>query len=165
MATYKVTGIGEHGKFFDENSYRDAISYISRNNTVAYTGGANVASIETAASEMKETAAFFHKNSGKRLRHSILSYAESEQVTPEMADEFAKKIIQHYAPEYQIVYAIHEDNDYVHTHFVMNQVSYKDGHRYQGKKKDYYDFQRCIKHVTHLPVTTPHKKKRPNNAE
>lgn len=165
MATYEVIGIGEHGKFFDEKSYRDAINYISRNNTARYVGGANVTSVENAAAEMKETAASFHKDSGKRIRHSVLSYDNDEHVTPEMADQFAKKIIQHYAPEYQIVYAVHEDTDHVHTHFVMNQVSYQDGHRYAGKKKDYYDFQREIKRVTHLSVMTPHKHKKSDGAE
>lgn len=165
MAEYKVIGVGEHKKYFDENSYHDGIDYITRDNTVTYTGGENVTSIETAASEMKAVAAYFHKDSGKRLRHSVLSYAENEHVTPEMADKFAKEIIQHYAPEYQIVYAVHEDTDHVHTHFVMNQVSYQDGHRYAGKKKDYYDFQKHIKRVTHLPVTTPRKGKTPDKAE
>ena len=28
MATYKVAGVGEHGKFFDGNSYQDAINYV-----------------------------------------------------------------------------------------------------------------------------------------
>lgn len=165
MAEYKVVGVGEHGKFFDENSYQDVIDYITRDNTVAYTGGENVTSVETAASEMKATAVSFHKDSGKRLRHSVLSHAEHEHVTPEMADKFAKEIIQHYAPEYQIVYAVHEDINHVHTHFVMNQISYQDGHRYAGKKKGYYDFQRHIKRVTHLPVTTPCKDKKPVKAE
>lgn len=165
MATYEVVGVGKREKYFDENSYHNVINYVTRDNTVAYTGGENVTSVETAASEMKATAALFHKDSGKRLRHSVLSYAGNEHVTPEMADKFAKEIIQHYAPEYQIVYAVHEDTDHVHTHFVMNQVSYQDGHRYAGKKKDYYDFQRQIRHVTHLPIITPRKNKRPDTAE
>lgn len=156
MAIYEVVGIGEHGKYFDKNSYRDAINYISRNNTIAYTGGENVASIKTAALEMEKLSASFHKDSGKRIRHSVLSYDKNEQVTPEMADLFAKEIIQHYAPEFQIVYAVHEDTEHVHTHFVMNQVSYQDGHRYAGKKKDYYAFINHIRHVTHLPVITTH---------
>ncbi len=152
MATYSVAGIGEHKKYFDENAYLDTISYITQHGCAPYTGGANISSVENAAAEMKTTATFFGKNSGKRVRHSVLSFSESEHITPEQANEFAKQIIQYYAPEYQIVYAVHSNTENTHLHFVMNQISFTDGHRYAGKKKDYYDFQRYMKSVTHLPI-------------
>lgn len=33
--------------------------------------------------------------------------------------------------EYQIAFALHEDTDYPHLHFVFNAVSFIDGHRYR----------------------------------
>lgn len=152
MAIYKVTGIGEHKKFFDESSYNDAINYIMDPQKAYYHGGANVSSITNAADEMLRVSIAFGKNSGKRLRHSILAFNEGEIVTPEMADAFARQIITHYSPYFQIVYAVHTNTRHVHIHFVMNQISFVDGHRYYGKKQDYYSFQRHMKDVTHLPV-------------
>lgn len=152
MAIYSVKGIGERKKFFDEKAYCDTIDYITQHGQAPYTGGANISSLENAATEMKETAIAFGKNSGKRVRHSVLSFSEFEQVTPEQADKFGKQIIQYYAPEYQIVYAVHMNTAHPHIHFIMNQISYLDGHRYAGKKKDYYDFQRYMQSVTHFPV-------------
>ena len=152
MAIYSVIGVGEHGKFFDENSYQDAITYISQNGTAPYMGGENLTSMETAAAEMKATAVSFGKDSGKRLRHSVLSFDESEHVTPEQAHTYGQQIIQHYAPEYQIAYAVHANTENPHIHFVMNQISCKDGHRYRGQKQDYYDFKRHIQSVIHRPV-------------
>lgn len=152
MATYKVTGIGEHQKFFDKNSYYDCIHYIFDSQKAAYIGGCNINSTQTAAVEMTQVAIAFGKNSGKRLRHSIVSFDQSEYITPERANDYAQRIVQHYAPEYQIVYAVHVNTDEVHIHMVMNQISFLDGHRYGGKKKDYYDFMRHIRNITHLPV-------------
>ena len=152
MATYKVTGIGEHRKFFDDNSYIDCINYIFNPQKAAYIGGCNVSSAQMAALEMEQTAIAFNKNSGKRIRHSIVSFTQQEHITPEQANSYAQKIIQHYAREYQIVYAVHTNTDEVHIHLAMNQISYLDGHRYEGKKKDYYDFLQHIRCVTHLPV-------------
>lgn len=152
MATYKVIGIGQSGKFFDENSYQDAISYIANPSKAAYVGGAGVTSIATAAQEMAQTAALFGKTSGKKLRHSVLSFSENEAVTPEMANNFAQKIIQYYTLEYQIVYAVHTNKKSPHIHFVMNHISFIDGHRYAGKKQDYYAFQKHMKQVTHMPI-------------
>lgn len=152
MSTYKVFGYQEHHKFYDENAYWDATHYITNPQKAVYTGGCNLTSLDTASKEMEETAKSFGKNSGKRIRHSELSFSREEGVTAEQANQFAQAIIQHYAPEYQIIYAVHGNTENVHIHFVMNQISYVDGHRYQGKKKDYYDFMRHIGAVTHLPV-------------
>lgn len=118
----------------------------------AYAGGCNVETLERAAQEMEAVAKAFGKNKGKRVRHSELSFSAEEGISAEQADLYAREIVLHYAPEYQIVYAVHDDTENTHIHFVMNQISYVDGHRYQGKKKDYYDFMRHIGSVTHLPV-------------
>ena len=152
MATYKVCGIGEHRKFFDDRAYHDAIHYILNPSKAAAIGGAGVTSPHTAAEEMRQNAVAFEKDKGKRARLSILSFEEAECVTPEQAFEYGEQIIQHYASEFQIVYAVHTNTKNIHIHFVMSQVSYIDGHRYRGKKKDYYSFQRHMKAVTHLPV-------------
>jgi len=152
MAIYSVMGVGEHGKFFDENSYIYAINYIRQGGNNPYVGMVNLTSIETAAAEMQATAASFEKDSGKRLRHTVLSFHESEHVTSELAYAYAQQIIQHYAPEYQMVFAVHTNTENPHIHFVMNQISYVDGHRYKGQKRDYYDFRNHIASVIHHPV-------------
>lgn len=153
MAIYKVCGIGEKKKFSDLNSYIDSLNYIYfKDNKAAFIGGANISSAENAAKEMQEVAASFGKDKGKRVRHSMLSFAKNENVSAEKANEYAQNIIRHYAPEYQIAYAVHDNTDDTHIHFVMNQISFVDGHRYRGQKKDYYDFMKHMKKVTHFPI-------------
>lgn len=152
MSAYKVVGKGEKNKFFDEEAYSSIAEYILNPEKAAYVGGCNITSAQTAAHEMEQTAIVFGKTQGKKVRHSILSFGEKEHVSPEQANQYAQQIIQHYAPEYQMIYAVHTNTDDTHIHFAMNQISYLDGHRYQGKKKDYYDFMRHISHITHLPV-------------
>ena len=150
MAVYQVIGVGEHKKYFDENSYYDVINYILSH--AVYYGAANIHSIHTAADEMRNVAIAFNKGKGKRVRHSVLSFGDWENVTPEIADAFAQKIILHYADDFQIVYAVHANTDEVHIHFVMNQISFLDGHRYPGDKADYYRFRKWIKQIIHRPV-------------
>lgn len=152
MAVYNVIGVGQPGKFFDDNSYKDALHYIFDPSKAAFVGGSGITTINSAANEMLDTAIAFGKNSGKRLRHSVLSFNEGEQVVPAMADKFAQEIILHYAPKYQIAYAVHNNTENPHIHFVMNQISFMDGRRYDGKRKDYHAFQRYMRQVTHLPV-------------
>lgn len=152
MAIYSVMGVGEHHKFFDDNSYIDAINYIRQDGNNPYVGVVNLTSMETAAAEMQATAASFGKDSGKRLRHTVLSFHESEHVTPKQAHAYGQQIIQHYADEYQMAYAVHTNTENPHIHFVMNQISYVDGSRYRGQKKDYYGFRNHIASVIHHPV-------------
>ena len=45
-----------------------------------------------------------------------------------------------------MVYAVHENPANPHIHIVMNSVSYVDGHRYYGTKKEHYDLMKVIKH-------------------
>lgn len=156
MATYKVVGIGEHGKYFDENAYQDTLNYIFDPESAVYCGGSGISSVETAAIEMQNIAKSFDKDSGKRVRHSVLSFSQKENVSLEDAKEYADRVIQYYAPDYQIAYAVHGNTDDPHIHFIMNQIGL-DGTRYRGKKKDYYDFINYMKKVTHLPVI-PSKK-------
>lgn len=150
MAIYEVIGVGERKKYFDESSYYNVINYILDHAT--YFGAANINSISTAAEEMRNVAIAFNKNKGKRVRHSVLSFGDWENVTPEMANFFAQKIISYYANEYQIIYAVHTNTDEVHTHFVMNQISFLDGHRYPGDKADYYIYKKWMKQVTHRAI-------------
>lgn len=152
MAIYNVVGVGQHNKFFDDNSYHDVLDYIFNQKKAVESGGYYITKSSLAAEEMEQTAIRFGKNCGKRLRHSVLSFRPEENISSEQAADFADKIIKHYGREYQIVYAVHNNTDNLHIHFVMNQISYLDGHRYRGQKKDYYAFQRHMKNVTHLPI-------------
>lgn len=151
IVTYTVAGIGERRKFFDDDARRDAINYICNPQKAVYTGCRNVSCVENAAEEMKETAQHFGKDSGKRIRHSIISFDENSGVTAEEARNCAEEIIDHYK-DFQIVYAVHGNTDNTHVHLVMNQISFTDGQRYQGKKKDFYDFLQQLRDVTHRPV-------------
>lgn len=150
--TYKVTGLGQKNKFHDDNAYHDSIHYITNPQKAMYVGSCNIKDINHAAEEMEAVSESYGKNHGKRVRHSILSFGSRSGLSPEQAAQYASQIIQHYAPEYQMVYALHVNTDDLHVHFVMNQTAFTDGHKYSGKKLDYYQFLDHIRNVTHHKV-------------
>ena len=57
--------------------------------------------------------------------------------------------------DFEVLIATHEDKEHIHTHFVVNSVSYVDGHKLQQSKaelqamKDYSD-QLCAKYGLHI---------------
>ena len=148
MAIYKVIGKGQDRKYFDDNALNEVISYIFRPNKIPsrYIGGYGV-HLKDSAEQMNMVAILYGKNHGVRLRHSVLSFEEKEHISHSVANMIADSIALYYAPEYQIVYAVHEDTDTVHIHFVMNQVSYTDGHKYSGSKQEYYDFINYMRNI------------------
>ena len=141
MAIYKVVGKGEDGKYFDDWALHDVISYALRDSKTpnAYVGSRAV-NIENAESEMSTLTRLYDKDKGVRLRHSIISFDTDDKISPAQAARIADAAIQYFGTAYQIIYSIHEDAAHVHAHIVMNQVSYIDGHKYHGTRKEYYDF-------------------------
>lgn len=133
-------------KYHDENSLFDVISYCC-NPAKAKSkliGGFGI-SIPNAAEQMDGLARSYGKADGIRLRHMVLSFEPGERIVPEFAFQIAYQIAWYYGCKYQIVFAVHQDKPHLHIHFVMNTVSFVDGHKYAGKKEDYYAFLQHIR--------------------
>lgn len=156
MAVCKViTQVSETGKamgmakkYHDEDTYADVMQYVcspykAPNGLI---GGFGV-DLYQAIEQFTRTAQFYGKTKGIHLRHIILSFSPDERVTPAQAKQIAYEIALFYANRYQIVFVVHTDSENLNVHFVMNTVSYIDGLKYEGKKKDYYDFQGHAKAV------------------
>ena len=148
MAVYKVNGKGQNGKYSDDYALRDVIGYIVRDYKTphCYIGAYGVRP-EYAAMQMEYVARAYNNYTGIRLRHSELSFSHEDHVTLETAYQIADAAARFYADRYQIVFSIHEDTDHIHAHFVMNQVSYVDGRKYSGNRKEYFEFINYMKNV------------------
>ena len=148
MATFKVIGKGEDGKYFDDLALKNAINYIlnpikAKSRMI----GAYGVQIEYAAQQMEFVSRAYNNYDKLRLRHFIISFADNDCILPCDAIYIAQRAAEFYANRYQIIFGIHEDADHLHVHFVMNQVSYLDGRKYSGSKKEHYDFVNYMKDV------------------
>ena len=73
-----------------------------------------------------------HKNTGGRMYyHMIQSFHPDENLTPEVAHEIALKLAEE-IPGYEIVVATHTDRAHIHSHFIINSVSYETGKKYHS---------------------------------
>lgn len=148
MATFKVIGKGQDGKYFDDNALTDVINYVFKEHKIPhkYIDGYGV-HIENAAEQMEIVASVYNKSSGLRLRHSIISFSDEDNILLPEAYQIANIAASFYTKHYQIIFAVHEDTYHPHIHLVMNQVSFVDGHKYLGKKSEHYDFVNYMKNV------------------
>lgn len=109
--------------------------------------------IETAAKEMQLTKELYNKTKGRTYKHFVQSFPPTENITPEQAHQIAKEFVEQCPlfTDFEVVYCTHVDKEHVHTHFVVNSVSFIDGHKFQMSKKDLDDMKRlnnrlCIEH-------------------
>lgn len=145
MAVLKIIGVGEESKYHDDQAIANVIHYIGCDGAAATRLAGGIAVYPpNAIYEMELLSAAYGKQSGARLRHFVLSLSPEERLSVERMQILAWDVASYYGARYQIVWGIHEEKKHKHIHFAMNRVSYIDGKKYPGDKKDYYDF---IKHV------------------
>ena len=137
MATLKV--LNGKGKYHDLEARETVARYIC-NPLKAHSGlMGGIGVTEDIVGSMNEIAAKFQKVNGVQLRHIILSFPPDELDCPEDVFDIACHIAQFIAQDYQVIFAVHENTTNLHVHFMFNAISYRDGHRYSGKRKEYYD--------------------------
>ena len=96
----------------------------------------------TARDEMLAVKKRFGKTDGVIAYHGYQSFAPGE-ATPELAHEIGVKLArQLWGEKYQVLVATHLDKaNHLHSHFVVNSVSFVDGIKYHRTRKDYHDMQ------------------------
>jgi hypothetical protein len=118
-----------------------SIRYISNPDKASEVSGLNVSDNPMAAyDEMRSTKAIYNKTGeerqytdGRNVRqwiHYDMSFDPHDNITPEKAHEIAREWAEKEFPDYEVLIATHTDRDYIHNHFIVNSVSFKNGHKY-----------------------------------
>lgn len=96
----------------------------------------------TAREEMLAVKKRFGKEDGTIAYHGYQSFAPGE-ATPELAHEIGIKLAERlWGDRYQVLVATHLDKEHhLHSHFIVNTVSFVDGKKYYRSAKDYHDMQ------------------------
>ena len=136
MAVMKT--INRRGKYRDPGAREDIARYILAPLKVQSGFMAGVGITEDIVGSMNEVAEKFGKTNGVQLRHFIIAFDPDEIAEPSEAYEIGCQIACFLGQQYQLVFAVHEDTPNLHIHFMLNSISYRDGHRYSGTKKEYY---------------------------
>lgn len=133
MAILKASGGGHGGK----SLYR-VIKYITRDDKTStdLIGGCNV-DPDNAYEEMTATKRQWKKISGRAYKHFIYSFAPSDGITPREALAAAAELIEksEMFRDFEVLYAVHTDQDHIHAHIIVNSVSILDGHKFRYPKK------------------------------
>ena len=145
---------------------KNVLSYVSRKEkTVSedkrFVTGVNC-SPETALDEMTATKNLYHKPDGRLYYHLVQSFPSGYDIEPELAHKIAVELAEKAFGKYECVVATHIDREHIHSHLVLNSVSFEDGKKYHSNKESVEQLMKlsdeiCQKYGVHV-LDTPKKK-------
>lgn len=112
---------------------------------------------QNAIEEMKATKALWGKEDGRQYKHFVHSFPPGEKITPEQAHELARELCQDRFKGYEVLIATHKDKGHIHSHIIVNSVSYEDGKKLHLSKGHLEQMKRdcieqCRQHGLSVPV-------------
>lgn len=101
-----------------------------------YISGSNCVP-ENALQQMLDTKQHFGKLDKRQGYHLIISF-EEEEISEKTAFEVVGKFVKKYlGPDFEAVYAIHNDTDHIHGHIIFNSVRCTTGYKYDYKNGEW----------------------------
>ena len=140
-----LTTANHTGKYTDPDAKEYLIGYITQPQKAIHglIGGCQVAA-NSSAQSMSAVSEHFGKSKGVQLRHYIISFSPEELTDPLLANTIGNEISAWIGLEYQVVFAVHENRPHLHLHFIVNTVSYLDGHRWHGTRREFYQLKNAM---------------------
>ena len=118
----------------ERQALQDVIAYAANEDKTEqfyYTSGINC-SVECARDQFDTTKLRFGKTGGIVAFHAYQSFKEGE-VTPDEAHAIGVQLAKElWGDRFQMVVATHVNTKCVHSHIVINSVSFRDGHKFNG---------------------------------
>ena len=93
---------------------------------------------KTAKEEMQATKLIYQKTGGRTYKHFVQSFHNKENITLEQAHKIAKDFSGgcKQFEGFEVLIATHKDKNHIHSHFVVNSVSFKDGHKFNMHRNE-----------------------------
>lgn len=129
-----LKSIGEVGK--SVASLKSVLNYVSRKDKktekVITSGVGLDPNADKAFNEIMYNKRVHNKVNGKMYKHYIQSYSPKDNITAEKAHEIAVKFAEEnfLSRGFKCYVATHSDKDHIHTHFILDNVSFENGLKY-----------------------------------
>lgn len=94
--------------------------------------------VSNALDNFNETKETFGKKKGRQYYHFVQSFPPNENITAKQAHEAAIRFVEECKKfiGFEMIAVTHQDREHLHTHFVMDSVSFVDGHKFHITKKE-----------------------------
>ena len=130
------------------------LDYVKQEKKTEYEGRQLVTGIncqpEICYTQFISTKLQYNKCDGKMYFHFVQSFHPDEDITPEEAHAVALELAQQWK-NYEAIVATHTDADHIHSHFIINSVSFQNGKKLHFEKEDLTQLRKtsdeiCLRH-------------------
>ena len=91
---------------------------------------------QSVLSEMRLTKERYRKNDGRQYYHFVQSFSEADDLTPQEAHAIGLELAQREFPNFEVLVATHIDTNHLHSHLIVNSVSFRDGRKLHQSAAD-----------------------------
>ena len=154
MALFKLVDLGSNPE--KQDLIAKEINYIYRpDKQVRFRGGYNVfmsQNVSEIITQFYAVRAVYGKYHGIQIRHFVLSFSsEYDNVTPYQAWWIGYEICALFRANYQIVFAVHEETDNLHLHFILNTVDLYTGQPFDCGKATVRSLHQLVGDILSMP--------------
>ncbi len=119
---------------------RGVLNYIKRKDKTLWEGRRLVTGwncvAQSAYDEMMTIKRRYDKSGGRMFYQFVQSFHPEEDVTPEEVHAIGLELAQRLFPDFEVVVATHVDADHLHSHLIVNSVSYATGRKLHQNAAD-----------------------------
>ena len=139
------------------------LNYVKQEKKTEFEGRQLVTGIncqpEICYTQFISTKLQYNKCSQKMYFHFVQSFHPDEDITPEKAHTVALELAQQWK-DYEVIVATHTDAEHIHSHFIINSVSFENGRKLHFEKDDLTQLRKfsdeiCMRHG--LSICQPKK--------
>ena len=112
---------------------------------------------KTVYGDFMTTKYLHHKTEGTMFYHMVQSFPKGADVDPAVAHTAALKLAEYFAG-HEVLVCTHTDRDHIHSHFIINSVSFESGKKLHIAKEQLQELRQCNDQVCmqfSLPVFVP----------
>ena len=117
-----------------------AIAYITDENKAEIVSSQNLDDNQDYAQQFRETADLYGKGEKfdeRKYYHFKLSCDRADEVSAEAHHEFAEAMAARCFPGFECVIATHTDTETVHSHIIVNAISFENGRKLHCNIREY----------------------------
>lgn len=135
MATVNILSNGSHP---GGGGLQATLDYCMQDEKTMYEGHKLVYGMNCSEQDpyldMMTTKKLYGKTGGRMYYHLDQSFSPDEKITPEQAHKIAIEFAEEQFKGYEVLIATHVDAHHIHSHFVVNSVSFENGLKYHSSK-------------------------------
>lgn len=144
-------------EFYEKNLYCNAdalenvIHYVMLNKKTPHkiigATGASYESEEVTIKHFQMVKDFYRNQKGKKVIHFCVSFERKGFLPLYEYIHIGYSIADYFFPNHQVLFALHEDTDKDHIHFVVNTVNFRTGKKLRWHKGDRHKLQKYINYI------------------